>query len=224
MENLVLLKEETLVVSSRLFAEGFDVEHRALLQLIKTHQESIENNFGRITFEMDTLETKGGLQESKFAYLTEDQVMFIGTLLRNSQKAVQFKVKLVLAFSKMKEELQKRKLLLPQTYKEALVALVKEVEEKEQLILQVENLNTVLDNLLDWVSIIKVCVHNSVKESNFNWRVLKKKSEDLGYAIKKAESVRYDFQNLYHITVFKACYPQYNYNFKEDTNNKSLNL
>jgi prophage antirepressor-like protein len=86
-----------------------------------------------------------------------------------------------------------------------------EKAEKQKAIQQVENLNTVLDNLLEWVSILKVSKFNKVSEKHFDWRVLKKKSEDLGYTIKKAESPRYGYQNLYHITVFKACYPEYNY-------------
>jgi phage regulator Rha-like protein len=221
MENLVLLKEETLVVSSRLFAEGFGIEHESLMRLVKTHQEAIESNFERVGFEIGTLETKGGNQETKTAYFTEDQAMFIGTLLRNSQKAVEFKVKLVLALYKKKKELA---IIKPLSTKEWALMVVKAEEEKEQLALQVNNLNTVLDNLLDWVSIIKIANHNSVKETNFNWRILKKKSEDLGYAIKKAESVRYGYQNLYHLTVFKACYPQYNYDIKASANNKLLNL
>jgi prophage antirepressor-like protein len=86
-----------------------------------------------------------------------------------------------------------------------------EKAEKQKALQQVDNLNTVLDNLLEWVSILKVSRFNKVSENNFNWRVLKQKSADLGYAIKKAESPRYPYQNLYHITVFKACYPEYNY-------------
>jgi prophage antirepressor-like protein len=91
---------------------------------------------------------------------------------------------------------------------------IKEQEEKQLALQKVENLNTVLDNLLDWVSIIKVSQHNKVKEKIFDWRVLKKKSEELGYVLKKAESPRFGYQNLYHINVFKACYPQYNYDLK----------
>jgi prophage antirepressor-like protein len=86
-----------------------------------------------------------------------------------------------------------------------------EKAEKQKALQQVDNLNTVLDNLLEWVSILKVSKFNKVSEKHFDWRVLKKKSEDLGYTIKKAESPRYGYQNLYHITVFKACYPEYNY-------------
>jgi len=110
---------------------------------------------------------------------------------------------------------KKLKQQLPTTFREALLLAAKLEEEREQALLQVSNLNTVLDNLLEWVSIIKVSRFNGVKENRFNWRLLKSKSDELGYAIKKAESPRYGYQNLYHINVFRACYPQYNYNLKK---------
>lgn len=110
------------------------------------------------------------------------------------------------------QEINKRK--LPSNLKEAYLALAQAEEEKEQLLIQNENLNTVLDNLLEWVSIIKVCEHNKVKESVFNWRKLKNKSNELGYQIKRAESPRFGYMNLYHINAFRACYPQFDYNIK----------
>jgi len=220
MQELVLVRNENLVVSSRSFADGFDVQHKNLLELIKTHQEIIESNFGRVAFETDTLETAGGVQEIKVAYLTENQALFIGTLLRNSDKAVLFKALTISEFSRMKEEIQKQNPQLPQTYKQALLALIAIEEEKEQLALQVDNLSTALDSLTDWVSIIKVSSHNKVKEGVFNWRVLKTKSIELGYQIKRVPSPRVDYQNLYHVNCFKICYPQYNYDF----NQKSINL
>ncbi len=36
----------------------------------------------------------------------------------------------------------------------------------------------------------------------------------MGYTIKKAESPRFGYQNLYNINVFRACYPEYNYNLQ----------
>jgi phage anti-repressor protein len=91
---------------------------------------------------------------------------------------------------------------------------IEEQKEKQLLLTKTENLETVLDNLLEWVSIIKVAQFNKVNEKAFNWRLLKAKSEELGYVIKKAESPRYGFQNLYHVDCFKAVYPMFNYNFK----------
>jgi hypothetical protein len=104
------------------------------------------------------------------------------------------------------------KLSTPKTYKEALLALIQKEEEKEQLLLQVDNLSTALDSLVEWVSIIKVATKNKIKETVFDWRQLKRKSKEMGYAIKRAESARFEYQNLYHVNIFKACYPQFNYN------------
>ena len=102
---------------------------------------------------------------------------------------------------------------LPSNYIDALKALIEKEEEKLLLNQKVDNLETALDSLVAWVSIIKVSQHNKVKENQFQWPKLKAKSVEMGYLIKKAESSRYDYQNLYHVNVFKAVYPQYNYNF-----------
>lgn len=111
------------------------------------------------------------------------------------------------------QEINKPK--LPTNLKEAYLALAQAEEEKELLLVQNENLNTVLDNLLEWVSIIKVCEHNKIKESVFNWRKLKNKSNELGYQIKRAESPRFGYMNLYHVDAFRACYPQFDYNINQ---------
>ena len=109
---------------------------------------------------------------------------------------------------------------LPTTYLQALEVLVKTEKEKQLLELKNENLETVLDNLLEWVSIVKIANHNKVSELNFNWRLLKSKSKELGYKVKKAQSPRFDYQNLYHIDSFKAVYPEYDY----DLMNKKKDL
>ncbi len=103
----------------------------------------------------------------------------------------------------------------PRTLKEALLLAVQLEEEKERLQLKNNTLEVRLDILLDWVSIIKVARHNKIKETEFNWRKLKAESEKLGYEIKKAESPRFGFQNLYHVNCFKSCYPKFNYAFKD---------
>jgi phage regulator Rha-like protein len=211
MEELVISKNEVLVVSSRLFAEGFEVEHRALLQLIKTYQETIEGCFGQVAFEMETVKNSvGAVNETKTAYFTEDQAMFIGTLLRNTVKAVQFKVNLVKKFSEMKKLLEKPRELTKLEY----IDLLRDTElERLEALQKVENLTIALDSSLEWCSIIKCSTHNKIHESVFKWQTLKKKSIELGYEVKRLPSTRYDYQLAYHVNCFRACYPQYNYNF-----------
>jgi hypothetical protein len=118
--------------------------------------------------------------------------------------------------NKLKEQQEKiNSVARPQTLKEALIAQIALIEHNEQLALQVENLDTALDSLLEWVSIIKVAKHNGVKETAFNWRVLKQVSEEMGFAIKKADSPRFGFQNLYNVKVFQRCYPQFKYDLRK---------
>lgn len=102
---------------------------------------------------------------------------------------------------------------VPQTYSQALLEAGRLAEQNERLLAANNNLSVKLDLLTDWVSIIKVAHKNKVKETAFNWRSLKSASIDLGYEIKKAESPRYGYQNLYHVNAFKFCYPKYDYNF-----------
>jgi phage anti-repressor protein len=107
---------------------------------------------------------------------------------------------------------------LPQTYSEALRQLADKTDMLEladvkigHLQLKTNTLEVKLDLLLDWVSIIKVAQHNKVKEKVFNWRALKKECNALGYEVKRAESPRFGYQNLYHINSFKNIYPEFNY-------------
>lgn len=100
MQELIIKKYNNIeTVDSRIVAEELGIEHRALIQLIRTHQESIESNFERVAFEMLPSETAGGIQNLTVAHLSEDQALFIGSLSRNTQKVVDFKSKLVKAFS-----------------------------------------------------------------------------------------------------------------------------
>jgi anti-repressor protein len=159
-----------------------------------------------IDFSSFLSESSGGRPSKEYA-LKIDMAKEI-SMIQRTDKGKQARLYFIECEKKLNQK------ALPSNYIQALKALVVSEEAKEQALLQVENLNTVLDNLLDWVSIIKVARLNKVSEKYFNWRLLKSKSEELGYAIKKAESPRFAYQNLYHLTVLKACYPELKYNFK----------
>ncbi len=96
---------EVMTVSSLDFANGLGIQHKNLLETIRTHQVHIEKGFGRIAFETRPLETGGGRQKGSVAYLTEDQALFVGTLSRNSERVVAFKTTLVKAFSEARKHL-----------------------------------------------------------------------------------------------------------------------
>jgi Rha family phage regulatory protein len=203
--------DQTQRMTSKEIAELTGKEHSNVMRDIRNLVEELEKdkNLGGFNFELSFIINElpnGGSKQLPMYQLTKKE-----TLLLVSGYSAVLRAKIINRW----EELEaKKQNLLPATYIDALKALVASEEAKEQALLQVGNLNTVLDNLLDWVSIIKVAKFNKVRENTFNWRALKAKSEELGFAIKKAESPRFDYQNLYHLTVFKACYPQFNYNIK----------
>jgi len=91
MEKIVKLIDRDLVVDSRMLAEGFEVEHRAVKQLLRKHEEAF-TRAGLVAFQMSR--TKNGREES-FCYLNERQSILLVTLMRNSDIVVAFKEKLV---------------------------------------------------------------------------------------------------------------------------------
>ena len=51
MNNLVFVQKDVPYTDSLAIASGGNVEHRAILQLIKTHLDDLQE-FGRVSFEM----------------------------------------------------------------------------------------------------------------------------------------------------------------------------
>jgi anti-repressor protein len=152
------------------------------------------------------------LQESTGGRPTQDYAIKLPAakelaMLNGSEKGKQARLYFIECERKAKQSQS------PTTFLEALKIAVKLEEEKQALLLQADNLNTALDNLLEWVSIIKVAQHNRVSETVFKWQLLKSTSAQMGYQVKKAESPRFGYQNLYNVAVFRRCYPQYNYRF-----------
>lgn len=83
-----------------LIANGFQRKHNQILRLVKKYQKNFEN-FSPLKVKKSS--TKGRPLEEYL--LTEDQFIFLGTLLRNSEIVVEFKEKLVKEFSKMRRQL-----------------------------------------------------------------------------------------------------------------------
>jgi phage regulator Rha-like protein len=192
------------MMSSKRIAEKTQKEHSNVLR-------DIRNMIGELSEIQDSNLNPTEYQEVKAKNGMTAEILLNErlSLCLASGYSIQLRMMIIDDWSEMKA---KQELAAPKTYKEALLALIQKEEEKEQLLLQVDNLSTALDSLVEWVSIIKVATKNKIKETAFDWRYLKRKSIEMGYAIKKAQSARYDYQNLYHINIFKACYPQFDYN------------
>lgn len=114
MQELIKIEEQNgeKVVSSITIATELGVEHRATLQVIEKYSAEIEEAFGRVAFEMRDVQVAipntnaFRTDQSRVAYLTEDQAIFVSTLSRNSQQVVQFKARLVQAFQAARKFIQ----------------------------------------------------------------------------------------------------------------------
>lgn len=116
------------LIDSRVIAEALGIQHESLVAGINRYRIDIEKSFGMLRFEIGA--SNSG-QHIKYAVLTEDQAIYIGTLSRNSEKVVEFKARLVKSFSEARKLLQKSQ--IPQTLPEALRAYAAELEQKEAL-------------------------------------------------------------------------------------------
>ncbi len=105
--GLVFLDKEP-YTTDEVIAECAGVQRSTIMRLIRNRKNDLEE-FGRLGFEIRTLQTKGGLQEIKIYHLNEQQATLLITYLRNTEAVTAFKKALVREFYAMREELQKRR-------------------------------------------------------------------------------------------------------------------
>jgi len=85
-----------------LIAEGFERRHEQVVRLVKKYRSKFE--------EISTLKVfikKGKTKNFEEFLLTEDQFFFLGTLFKNSEMVVDFKLRLVKEFAKCRKQLEK---------------------------------------------------------------------------------------------------------------------
>ena len=105
MNNLVFVQKDVPYTDSLAIASGGHVEHRAILQLIKTHLDDLQE-FGRVSFEMRPFETNGGVQKVRICRLNKEQATFLITLMKNTKPVIAFKKELVRQFYQMEQFIQ----------------------------------------------------------------------------------------------------------------------
>ncbi|WP_180073749.1 Rha family transcriptional regulator [Acinetobacter sp. YH12231] len=103
-DEIVIVEGDKALTTSLHIADGSKANHKAVMQLIKTHIHHF-NKFGRVAFQMRPFETDGGVQTRRIALLNEQQATFLMTLMRNTERVVDFKCALVQAFFRTKEYL-----------------------------------------------------------------------------------------------------------------------
>ena len=127
-EQLVTIINNQAVVSSRQVAESFGKRHDHVLEAIKGVRATLSTpEFSGLFFESNYIAFNG---KQNPEYLINRDGFTLLAMGFTGYKALQWKLKYIQAFNEMEEQL-KNTFKLPQTYKEALVALVEQVGENE---------------------------------------------------------------------------------------------
>lgn len=140
-ELLTLTADGTPVIDSLTIAEGCQVQHKNVLELIRKYLPDFQA-FGAVAFETRPFETAGGTQKRDVALLNEDQATLLFTYLKNTEIARPLKVRVVKAFRNCRDELAKAKAVptqfqIPQTMQEALRLAADQMDKN--VALQLEN-------------------------------------------------------------------------------------
>ena len=107
MKKIVSMKNKEAVISSIVMSAGFGLKLAPFHQLIGKHSESLEC-FGEINkvigLASDTTNTPRGGKNKVTYWLNESQAIFIMTYTKKTEKTNQFRIELIKAFSKLKNE------------------------------------------------------------------------------------------------------------------------
>jgi len=84
---IVIENEGELVVDSRLIAQELNIEHRSFMDTMTAYKTLVEQEFGVLRFETAKPQegSKGG-RPARYALLTEDQSIFLMTLVATLQR------------------------------------------------------------------------------------------------------------------------------------------
>lgn len=99
MGELVFLKRDDCFTNSLLIAEGTGVGHEKIKRAIKKYKRQLEK-YGKLSVPYQ-LESTGG-RPTEIYLLSEPQATFLITLLKNTETVVEFKMRLVDEFYKMR--------------------------------------------------------------------------------------------------------------------------
>lgn len=186
-------------ITSLEVAEMVGKEHNKLLRDVREYIAQLdESKIGHTDFFTESEYTDKANRKKPCYLVTKKGCEFIANKL-TGVKGTAFTAKYINRFHEMEDQLKPK---APQTYLEALKALVAAEEAREELQAQ-------LDVSKDWYSIKRVAAMNGVDWKTFNWRKLKEKSIELGYGIKKIFDANYGEVNTYHRDAWEAAYPDY---------------
>ncbi len=117
------------VTTSLAIAEGTGVQHKNILERIRKNNIDF-NDFGRVTFETQTFETAGGIQNREVAILNEQHATLLLTYMRNNEIVKKFKKHLVKSFFEIRNVLRSQPPATTNMSKLDILKLAIESEEK----------------------------------------------------------------------------------------------
>jgi phage regulator Rha-like protein len=101
--ELVQIIDNEPKISHRLLAEKTQNQEKTISRLIRNHIKELEL-FGHLGFEIHTVKNSVGAEnEQKTFYLNEQQATLLLTFMRNNEIVINFKVRLVKEFFKMRQ-------------------------------------------------------------------------------------------------------------------------
>lgn len=144
--NLITFTEDkTPVVESTVIAEGIGIQHKNVVELIRKYLDDFQT-FGATAFETrkgKPLPQGGFAKATEVALLNENQAYLLFTYLKNTDTARQLKVRLVKAFSEVRNQLKDPVNALLAMSKSELLLMAAEKQKKNEALeaknLQLEN-------------------------------------------------------------------------------------
>lgn len=109
MKDIVIKKNDELVVSHRDIANFTNIQQKNIVEMINKYENEIKE-FGKLPFETEALKNSATGQSIKTYYLNEHQATFLMTLLKNNEMVVNFKKNLVKQFIKMKNIIENKRI------------------------------------------------------------------------------------------------------------------
>lgn len=104
MPNLAFVKNGQAVTTTFAISQWANRAHKDVIRIVNDNLDAIQH-FGEVSFETSPVKTKSGTQRFKIATLNYDQACFVICSMRNNKQTKNFKVELLLAFRKCREQL-----------------------------------------------------------------------------------------------------------------------
>lgn len=107
MPNLAFVKNGQAVTTTYAISQWANKVHQGIFRIV-THNIDALKEFGAVSFENYQVKLKSGTKTFKIATLNYDQACLVICSMRNNEKTKQFKVELIKAFRKCREQLAKQ--------------------------------------------------------------------------------------------------------------------